>query len=192
MSAEAAVTLDQVIELYERWGTEHYDEDLSQLDHALQTAALASRGTTDEALIVAALLHDVGHLIELAAGGSAPSGSQPNDSSDLHHEAVGAKYLGSLFGPTVTEPIALHVRAKRYRCAVDAAYAAGLSAGSTRSLERQGGPLDARAATAFEQLPGAHAAISLRAWDDGGKVDGLEVPDLASYLPMMRRAMRQR
>lgn len=192
MTTKVAATLDEVIDLYRRWGTEHYDEELSQLDHALQTAALAVRETADEALVVAALLHDVGHLIELANGGSAPSEnpadpSRSDGSPDLHHEAIGAKYLGGLFGPDVTEPIALHVRAKRYRCAVDATYAAGLSLGSSRSLQRQGGPLDAPAAAAFEQLRAAQAAIALRGWDDGGKVEGLDVPDLESYLPLLQR-----
>src|SRR4051794_7542063 len=109
-------SVDAIDALYERWGREHYDEELSQVDHALQTAALAgAAGATDE-LVVAALLHDVGHLLALAAGPEADNGT------DLLHEAIGARSLARLYPPAVTGPVALHVRAKRYRCTTDPGY----------------------------------------------------------------------
>lgn len=181
-----ASSVDEVVELYRRWGSEHYDEELSQIDHAVQTAALArAEGAPDE-LVAAALLHDVGHLLELAARDG--HGDLPDE--DLSHEAVGARYLAGLFGPGVTAPIALHVRAKRYRSAVDPAYLAGLSAGSTRSLALQGGPADADEVAAFERNAGFTDAVRLRAWDDGGKVDGLDVPELDDYLDLLLRLAR--
>lgn len=179
---QRASSVDEVLDLYERWGTELYDEELRQLDHALQTAALAQLAAADDELVVAALLHDVGHLLDLADTGG------PRDrSSDLRHEARGAAYLAPLFPPAVTAPIALHVRAKRYLVTVDPAYAPRLSPGSAASLLRQGGPLDEAEVTAFEGNDGWADAVALRRWDDQGKVEGLAVPDLESYRELLGR-----
>lgn len=180
-----ARSLDEVLALYEHWGAQLYDEDLSQLAHALQTAALASADDATAPLVAAALLHDVGHLLELTA-----AGGQRDRTSDLRHEARGARYLSGLFPPAVTTPIALHVRAKRYRVAVDPGYAALLSAGSVASLARQGGPLSADEVTAFEANAGWEESVALRGWDDRGKADGLEVPGLASYRPLLESLVR--
>lgn len=178
-----ASSVTEVIALYERWGTDRYDEALSQLDHALQTASLAADAGAGDPLVAAALLHDVGHLLDLADGG----GHDASSGTDHAHEARGARYLATLFPPTVTSPIALHVRAKRYRCAVDDAYLDGLSHGSRRSLQRQGGPYDDDEARAFERNAGFEAAVALREWDDRGKVDDLAVPGLDTYLEMLER-----
>ena len=180
-----AESIDEVLELYTRHGREHYDEDLSQLDHALQTAALARAAGAPDELVAAALLHDVGHLLDLARGATSTSAASRTD--DLAHEAVGARYLAGLFPPSVTGPIALHVRAKRYRCAVDPAYHDGLSTGSRRSLVLQGGPMSADEARAFEQHPAGPDALSLRDWDDGGKLDGLAVAPLEQHHDLLRR-----
>jgi phosphonate degradation associated HDIG domain protein len=178
-----ATSIDGVVDLYERWGRENYDEELTQLDHALQTAALAIADGASDELVAAALLHDIGHLLDLAAA----EGAWEPSEIDLDHESVGARHLASLFPPGVTAPIALHVRAKRYRTAVDPDYAATLSAGSTHSLAVQGGPMTPDEVVAFEQNPGFEAAVALRAWDDGGKVDGLDVPPLGSYRELLER-----
>lgn len=182
-AAPKATSVEQVLDLYARWGPENYDEGLSQLDHALQTAALAERDGASDELVVAALLHDVGHLLDLAAA----EGSWVPSTIDLAHESVGARHLSSLFGPAVTAPIALHVRAKRYRTAVDPEYAAQLSDGSTHSLDVQGGPMSPDEIAAFEANPSFPDAIALRAWDDGGKIDGLPVPGLVHYRPVLER-----
>ena len=131
--------------------------------------------------MVAALLHDVGHLLDLRDGADAGA------DGDLRHEAAGARFLGSLFGADVTEPVALHVTAKRYRVAVDPAYAAQLSPGSVESLRRQGGPLDAAQVTAFESARRFRDAVRLREWDDRGKVDGLATCALEHYVPLLER-----
>jgi gamma-butyrobetaine dioxygenase len=180
VSGAQAGSLDEVIALYERWGTARYDEEVRQLEHALQTAALARAAGAADALVAAALLHDVGHLLDLADGEG-----HRDRTTDLRHEARGATWLASLFGPAVTGPIALHVRAKRYRVAVDPTYAAALSPGSTASLVRQGGPMDADEVAAFEGNPGWADAVALRGWDDQAKVDDLVVPDLASHRPLL-------
>ena len=136
-------------------------------------------GASDE-LVAAALFHDVGHLLDLAAGGI-------GGTVDLAHEAGGARYLNALFGPQVTGPIALHVRAKRYRCGVDPSYRDSLSPGSIRSLERQGGPLTPSECRSFEANPGWRDAVLLRGWDDAAKVDGLDVGTLGDHLAMLER-----
>lgn len=175
----ATGSVDEVLALYERWGAERYDEELSQLSHALQTAAHARAAGADDALVVAALLHDVGHLLDLADGGIGER------SNDLRHEARGAAHLAGLFPPSVTAPIALHVRAKRYRVAVDPAYLDVLSPGSQASLVRQGGPLTAAEAAAFECNPGWVDAVALRGWDDQGKDDSADVPPLETYRSLL-------
>lgn len=178
-------SVDELVRLFEEWGRHTYDEQLSQVDHALQTAALAVDAGAGDELIAAALLHDVGHLLELQQNG------QPDRiREDDHHEARGASYLGGLFPAEVTAPVALHVRAKRYLCAVDASYRAGLSAGSTASLERQGGPFAEADAATFARHPAADDALALRRWDDGAKVVGLAVAPLADYVELLERLAR--
>lgn len=167
-------TLDDVLDLYDCWGAERYDEEVGQLDHALQTAALATSDGAVDALVAAALLHDVGHLLALRGGQAGP------------HERTAPAFLAALFPASVTAPIALHVAAKRYLCTVEPRYHAGLSAGSRRSLRRQGGPMSAGDAAAFEATPGWVDAVTLRRWDDLGKVEGAAVPGLAGYEPLLR------
>jgi [1-hydroxy-2-(trimethylamino)ethyl]phosphonate dioxygenase len=175
-----------IVALYDRFGGERYGEDVTQTDHACQCAALAQRDGAEDALVVAALLHDVGHLLHLSATGEDAHAADVDDD----HEALGARALAALFGPEVTGPIALHVTAKRYRCAVDPTYLSRLSAASVASLRLQGGPLDGDAADQFARHPAAAAALRLREWDDTGKVAGLEVPDFADFVPRLTAARR--
>jgi phosphonate degradation associated HDIG domain protein len=178
--------VDDVLRLVDRWGRVRYDEAVTQLDHALQCAALATRCEADDALIAAALLHDIGHMLELAQS----TGRIGDLTVDRDHEARGARYLAALFGPDVTAPIALHVRAKRYLCTVDAAYHDGLSQGSVRSLATQGGGMSAEETTMFERHPSWRAAVRLRRWDDLGKVEDSAVPGLSEYGDTLERLAR--
>ncbi len=123
MSRRAA-SIDEILDLYRRWGSQHYDEALSQTSHALQTAACARADDAADELVAAALLHDVGHLLVMDAAGS----GEVDPEVDTGHEASGARYLAGRFPAGVTAPIALHVLAKRYRCAVDPAAVDRLSA----------------------------------------------------------------
>lgn len=180
-----AASVEEVLALYERYGEGVYDEEISQLLHAEQTAALARQEGATDAVVAAALLHDVGHLLEVAERDG------PRDRTvDHRHEAVGSAWLGALFGPEVTAPIALHVRAKRYLCAVDPSYASVLSPGSTASLQRQGGPLDASEVAAFERNPGWEGAVALRTWDDQAKVPDRRVDPVAAYRPLLEALSR--
>ncbi len=162
-----------------------YDEAITELEHALQCAALARRDGADDATVAAALLHDVGHLL---IGDLFPIDAPlPRD---FRHEEVGARYLSRWFGPQVTEPVALHVAAKRWLVAAEPAYAAGLSPSSVRSLAVQGGPMSDEERAAFEALPGFAAAVAIRRYDDTGKDPTVTVAPFSAYHDMLRNLAR--
>lgn len=167
--------IDQIFDLFERFGVLHYGEDATQLQHALQVAELARRNRCSDAMIAAALLHDVGQLMNDAGNAAETLGI------DAGHEISGAAYLSTYFPPEVTEPIRLHVAAKRYLCAIDAAYLEGLSRASAISLHLQGGPMSGIEVQAFRSEAFCHDAVTLRRFDDIGKQPDWRVPDLASY-----------
>lgn len=172
-----SLTIDGIFELYERQGARHYGEGVSQLDHALQCAELAAADGAGPALVAAALLHDLGHLLGDAAEDVAV---------DDRHEVRGAAALRPLFGSDVVQPIALHVAAKRYLCATEAGYSAALSAASVRSLALQGGPLSPDQARRFEAAGHFSAAVRLRRYDEAGKVMGAAPPPLHAYDGLLR------
>src|SRR6516225_9951111 len=162
--------VDQIFELFEVRGAAAYlSEPVSQMEHALQAAHLAVQDRASDALLAAALLHDIGHLLWLEDDAA-------ERGIDSVHEDRGCAWLAPHFGPEVTEPIRLHVRAKRYLCAVDAAYRELLSPASIRSLELQGGALTTGEVEAFARNPHAAGAIRLRRWDDRAKVPNIDVP----------------
>lgn len=175
-------SVDALLELFERRGHERYGEDVTQLGHALQAAQLAQEAGAAEALVAAALLHDVGHL---AADGRRRD--ERDDANDDRHEAIGARILAPIFGPGVAAPVALHVVAKRWRCAVDASYVDTLSAASAASLVAQGGPLDAAACAGFEACPPFREAVALRGWDDAAKDPDAAPGSLRDYAPLLTR-----
>ncbi len=176
MEGDPGATVDAILHLLATVGDTRYDESVTQVAHALQCADRAvADGATDE-LIAAALLHDIGHLLLIEQRRLGEPAAV-----DLHHEAVGARYLEPAFGPAVSRPVALHVRAKRYLCATDASYEPGLSPGSIRSLAMQGGPLDGRAVAAFERVPGWADAVRLRRWDDEAKILGATTTPVADH-----------
>jgi phosphonate degradation associated HDIG domain protein len=177
------LTIEAILGAYDRLGGRLYGERVSQNQHALQCAALAAADGALESLIVAALLHDYGHLAE-----AAPDVDRP--AADARHEMAGAALLGELFGSEVTGPIALHVAAKRYLCGVEPGYLQALSPASVHSLALQGGPFTAARAAGFERLEGASDAVRLRRWDDRGKAPDAATPGFDAYAPMMRRLAR--
>ena len=168
--------VDQLIELLGSKGTRQYGgERVSQCEHALQSASLAARENAPAALIAAALLHDIGHLLH-------EEGEQPAlRGIDDQHEAIGAHYLLPAFGPAVAEPVRLHVPAKRYLCATDPGYFGRLSSGSVRSLVLQGGPFTPAQVAEFQALPYAADAVRVRRWDEAAKVPGYATPTLEQY-----------
>ena len=157
---------------------------INQQQHALQAACLAEREGKGDALIVAALLHDVGHMVH-------DLGENPADAGiDDRHEELGNTWLQAHFGPEVTEPVRLHVAAKRYLCAVEADYFAKLSPDSVKSLALQGGPMSAEEVAAFEALPQHQEAVQLRRYDEQAKVKGLETPPVAHFMPVVARCLK--
>ncbi len=134
-----------------------------------------------DALVVAALLHDIGHLLH-----DLPEDA-PDAGIDDRHETSGHHYLKEHFGPEVTEPVRLHVAAKRYLCAVDPSYQGQLSEPSLVSLRLQGGHMSEEELNAFRASPFWQDAVQLRHWDDEAKVVDLETPSLSHFLPRIER-----
>jgi predicted HD phosphohydrolase len=172
----AAVAQEVLTLLRERGHNAYLGEAVTQLEHALQAAALAEADRAGDVEVVGAMLHDVGHLLPVGACGP--------------HEESGAAWLEERFVREVAAAARLHVEAKRYLCAVDPRYFAGLSPASVTSLAGQGGPHTPAEARAFEQVPGWEAAVRIRRWDDAAKVAGLAVPPPEHFLPYLVRAAR--
>lgn len=171
----SSTIIDEIFATFERYGALNYGEDASQLQHALQTAELARRNRCSEAMIAAGLLHDIGQFMDDAGSAAETLGI------DAHHEETGAAYLRRYFPDSVTEPVRMHVVAKRYLCASDPAYLQGLSDASTLSLALQGGPMTHEEAHAFEGVPFFADAVQLRRFDDMGKHPEWTVPGLESH-----------
>lgn len=166
-------------------GQSNYDESVTQLEHALQCAELArSRGLPDRA-IAAALLHDIGHLLV-----DEHDGQNAFLEQDLNHEAVGAEFLDEWFPREVTDPIQLHVAAKRYLCTTDSTYYDQLSEASKRSFALQGGPLSDEEREQLEGNPHLEIALTLRRLDDQGKVAGKPCPAIEDFAGEVGRSLR--
>jgi gamma-butyrobetaine dioxygenase len=178
--------VEEILELFATRGAAAYHgEEVSQEEHALQAAEMAEREGAPDALIVAALLHDVGHLLDGQDEDLAVRGV------DGRHEEEGCAWLSRHFGPEVTEPIRLHVAAKRYLCAVDPSYLAGLSPASALSLKLQGGPMSPAEVAAFEANATFRDAVRLRYWDDTAKIPGLPVPGPLHYRGRLEAVARR-
>ena len=176
--------VDKLIALFARHGGDGYfGENVTQTEHALQSAALAEAEQASPALVVAALLHDIGHLIHTGGEDIAERGI------DARHEAIGATYLATHFGAAVVEPVRLHVPAKRYLCAIDKSYWRGLSPASKRSLELQGGVFSPDEAEDFAGHPQAQDAVRLRRWDDQAKIVGLQTKPVEAYRALILQVM---
>ncbi len=162
-------------------GDRHYGENVTELQHALQTAEFAQQAGESDEIVLACLLHDYGHLLHDLGEQIAEFGI------DARHEELGATLLAPHFPQTILEPIRQHVAAKRYLCLKDPDYARGLSASSQRSLNLQGGPMSADEAARFEANPHFHACLIVRIYDDKGKVRDMPTRSLESYESLIRR-----
>jgi phosphonate degradation associated HDIG domain protein len=170
---------------FEKRGHEGYGEGVSQLEHALQCAVFAERAGACESLIVATLLHDIGHMLHDLPQDIADQGV------DTVHESLGSAWLSQHFGPEVSEPVRLHVAAKRYLSAAEPAYLDVLSEASKLSLKLQGGPMSADEQRKFASERFFKEAVELRRWDDEGKIVGLKTPGLAHFEGMIERSLRR-
>lgn len=174
------MTVDEIIGLYESRGARKYgNEPVSQLEHALQCAALAHTANAPVELIAAAFLHDLGHLV------TEPALGPPADVDDLH-QYLAIPFLRTRFSDAVTEPIRLHVDAKRLLSRAEANYLPNLDPASRRGVERRGGAFSELEAEFFLARPHAWDAVQLRRWDDQAKVPGKATPALRDVKALLQ------
>ncbi len=181
MSANQVI--EEILAAFDTGGDLDYGENISMREHMLQTACLAERGGGEERLIVAALLHDYGHLIC----------DRPNnifsEGKDNFHETVGAQALKSWFDEEIVGAVRLHVDAKRYLCAANPKYMTRLSDASITTLAVQGGPMTSKEMAGFREQTGHEMALTIRVYDDQGKEAKMRRPELEYYVPMLRRCL---
>ena len=169
-------------DIFERRGGEEYlGEPVNMAEHMLQGATIAEQSGQDEAIIVAVLLHDIGHFT------SEFGTFDMNDTEDRHHEKAGAKVLVGFFPAAITDCVRHHVTAKRYLCATKPDYLKRLSDASVHSLKLQGGPLSLEEVAEFEKNPHLREIIQVRWLDDAGKRDGMTTPSFSHFAPMVQR-----
>ncbi|MEQ5839608.1 HD domain-containing protein [Paraburkholderia acidicola] len=164
-----------------RGGEEYLGEGVTMAEHMLQAAHLVEQNGESDTVIVAALLHDIGHFTSEFGAFSM------SDTQDNYHDAAGAVVVEQFFPRVVTDCVRLHVAAKRYLCAVDPGYFAKLSPASVHSLRLQGGPMTDEQVARFSQNPNLEDVIKVRLADDAGKVTGASTPDFAYYAPLVQR-----
>ena len=176
---------DEIFAIYSaRGAAAYFGEPVSVTEHGLQAAHFAQLEQAPQQLVIAALLHDIGHLVVEC----------PDDieewTSDAHHERVGSGWLAKRFGPEVFEPVRLHVPAKRYLCATREAYLRRLSPASVLTLKLQGGVMSPDEISRFETEPFFKQAVRVREWDDQGKIAGLKTAALLEYRALLEGIAR--
>jgi gamma-butyrobetaine dioxygenase len=172
--------LDRIAALFADQGSaEYFGEEVTQAEHMLQAGALAQAEGAPAPLVAAALLHDLGHFHGDVTGHDLMEGT------DNRHSHTGADWLAQWFGPAVTEPVRLHVAAKRYLCAVEPDYFALLSPASVHTLAVQGGPMTAAEAEEFAAHPYGADAVRLRRWDEAAKDPQAPTPGFAHFRPLL-------
>lgn len=171
--------LQQIETIYAEMGHNQYGEGITQTEHGVQCAKLAKRDGQNSQLVVAALLHDIGHLVEEISA----------EHGNFKHDKVGADFLAPYFPAEVTEPIRLHAQAKRYLCTVEEGYLETLSEASLYSLKHQGGLMNEQEVEQFRAEPFYQQAVLLRRWDDEGKDIELAATPFTEFLPDLQSAM---
>jgi phosphonate degradation associated HDIG domain protein len=179
---QAQRVTDEIFGMYESYGdTEYAGEKISQLEHMVQSAELAEEQGYDEEVILAAFLHDIGHICVAAQEGNGMDGY-----GIIDHEEVGADFLLQRgFAKRLVRLVESHVEAKRYLTVKDPSYYDQLSEASKKTLEYQGGPMTEEEAAAFEQYPLFDLIIQMRKWDELAKIEDKPLPDLLHYREMM-------
>ncbi len=183
MTTEKAIRVaDTIIDLYKQYGgSEYAGEKVSQLEHMVQAAQLAELSGFDEEVILAAFLHDIGHIAEEASGEN-----EMDEYGIKDHEALGAQYLsGHGFSSKISKLVASHVQAKRYLTRKDPDYFNQLSDASKKTLEFQGGMMTVEEANAFEKDPLFSEIILMRRWDEQAKIEDKPMPDLHHFHDMI-------
>jgi len=176
--------LELIVSLLEQHGDSQYGgEAVTQLEHALQAALLAEQHGAAPAIVAAALLHDVGHLLH-----NLPDDA-PDRGIDDRHEQLGARFLAKHFVPQLVDPVRLHVASKRYLCTVEPDYLQTLSAPSITSLHLQGGLMNDGECAEFQAEPWFREALLVRRWDDEAKIAGLATPPVSHYISALESSL---
>lgn len=185
---------NQVFSLYEQFGAGEYaGEKVSQLEHMHQAAELAKAEGYDDEVILAAFLHDIGHLLPFEKKEDRMMGSDGLQYGMVEHEKLGAEWLRGLgVGDRMCRLIASHVNAKRYLTLKDPAYYDQLSMASKQTLEHQGGRMTPEEADSFEADPLFPLYIRMRRWDEAAKVEGKPVTDLPGMKARLLNYMEKR
>lgn len=177
----AHLPTEQVIRLFQTRGQGRYgSEQVTQLQHALQCALLAKRQGAGSALVAAALLHDLGHIIDEH---DMPDSDEQN--LDDAHEQRAYEWIKSNFGKQVADPVRLHVAAKRYLCTVEPEYLNQLSPASRKSFYDQGGLMNQSQLDDFRDEPFAFEAVELRRWDDLAKDPRMQTPSIEEFTTLL-------
>lgn len=178
--------IDEILRLLDTKAEGRYGlSRVTQRQHALQCAFLAEQEGETDAMIVAALVHDLGHMLHDLGEDFADRGV------DDRHETVGLAYLETVFGADVTAPVGLHVAAKRYLCAAEPDYFAKLSDDSVQTLKLQGGPMSEEEMRRFRLEPHWEEALRLRRFDDRGKSPEAETPGSEHFRPRLEACLKQ-
>ena len=178
--------VDFIIDLFNDMGNHSYlGENISQEEHGLQCAVVADQFDSPDSLIAASLLHDIGHFLHELDEDCLEQGI------DNYHEDVGADFLAKFFPPEVTEPVRMHVDAKRYLCAVEPDYFGMLSPASVQSLEVQGGPMNEDEVAKFAANPHLEDALKLRRFEEAGKNVGVETPKVEHFRELLEKLVLQ-
>ena len=184
MSGARAGVIERIADVFLHRGADSYlGEQVTMSEHMYQCAWQAERDGADDALIAACLLHDIGHYT-----GEFPEDAQDHD-IDNRHDENGGRLLARFFPPQVSEPVRLHVKAKRYLCAVEPDYFARLSDASVHTLRLQGGPMNAAETSTFAANPHCAAALRLRRYDEGAKDPRVKAPGFEHWRPLLERLL---
>jgi [1-hydroxy-2-(trimethylamino)ethyl]phosphonate dioxygenase len=183
---DAKTIVPFIADIFERRGAEEYlGEPVTVSEHMLQGAWFAEQEGASDELVVAALLHDIGHY-------TGEFGTYtPADHEDRHHDDAGADLLEPFFPPVVTECVRLHVAAKRYLCATDSSYYGKLSPASVHTLALQGGPMSDQEVAQFRTNPFHEEAVRVRLWDEKGKVPGMKTKSFRDYVPLLESLVQK-
>lgn len=184
-----AVIAEEIVQLLlSKGGSEYIGEPVTKLEHMVQSAEIAEEKSYSEDLILAALLHDIGHVCE-------PLTSE-NDMEGLgllDHEYLGAQFLKERgFSEKIIQAVENHVPAKRYLCYKYPSYLSQLSEASLQTLKLQGGVMTYHEAIRFEQNPFFEDIIAIRKIDEQAKIANKPLPaNLDFYKEMMIRHLDQ-
>lgn len=176
----------EIFDLFDRFGHDQYGEEVTQLEHMVQSAQLAEKEGFDEEVILAAFLHDIGHLYVTSLEG--PETELTDEFGAADHDSMGAEYLLKMgFSKKIATLVGGHVIAKRYLTLRRPGYFEELSDASKHTLLLQGGIMTDKEADAFEDEDLFDLMINMRRWDDQAKVPGMRMPDITYLKNMMIR-----